>query len=438
MVDWQLAARYLEILPHTTWRIHMSAILNTNGAFGIVPQNYVRQHARDINARYDQRSANILSPRQRFNSVLAAMPAIEKQTNISKLKAAIKAFQARFPTITQFNDPAFRICRAIPVPLSLTCIDTTIQRYLDIDWVIKIIENFTPYQAMPVQMYQVNPQDLPEDYDHQQTYYAAWDGQHTLVAFWVIATMIFQQQESEVIIPMVAYDMRSPLECRMTFIQNNGKDGKKVLSPIDLAMQQIYGVRLDGVTEPSWATVEQKQAQLEKHDLFLTDSKFHDDREPGAITRTGDVMDPKITVEQIRQFGVYADHVLNQNPRAVNTKELPIILGFLRMASDQNYTDEEIQSLADLCMQLFDADFSESGPFWAQVNHAYVNWHNHYYADMDEYLRPHCRLNKDWAQGGTFFWYQLRRSWRDSQGQPMRVPQLNIQTAFQPAQQDLF
>jgi hypothetical protein len=47
-------------------------------------------------------------------------------------------------------------------------------------------------------------------------------------------------------------------------------------------------------------------------------------------------------------------------------------------------------------------------------------------------------MNKDWTQGGTFFWHQLRKSWVDQQGNPMRMPQLNISTPFIPDTQDLF
>jgi hypothetical protein len=415
----------------------MSAVLATNGQFGT---NYVRQHARQVNARYLNNAANVLTAKERFNQVLAGLPATEKHNATSKLKAAISQFQRQYPNIKSFNDPAFRICRALPVRLSDCCIDTTIQRHLDIDWVIKIVTNFTAYQAMPIQMYRVGAADLPQSWDSTRTWWAAWDGQHTLVAFYIIAVMIFGEDPQDVMIPMVEYDMQNRLECRVTFMKGNSKEGKKVMEPIDLAMQQIYACKLDGVTWPAWKAVEAKHDALAAHDLFLTASKFHDQYQPGAISRTGDIVDEKFSVDVIRQFSVYADHVLARQQRAIDTKELPIIMGFLRMAANDNcnYNDAEIQSLADLCLQLFDANFDESGPFWAQVGQAYMNWHVNYYANMQANMRPGMRLNKDWIQGGTFFWHQLRNSWLDANGQSMRMPQLNIQTSFYPNQQDLF
>lgn len=408
----------------------------TNGQFGV----YTRQHARDVNARYQNNTANILSPDQRFNQVLAALPILEKHNTTSKLSHAIREFERRYPTIKTFNDPDFRICRAIPVPLSYTCIDTTIQRYLDIDWVTKILENFTSYQAMPIQMYRVDVKDLPEGWPPEEEYWAAWDGQHTLIAFWIIAVMIFKQDPKDVMVPMVEYDMKSRLECRVTFMKGNSKEGKKVMEPIDLAMQKIYACKLDSVQDPDWKVVEHKHDALAEHDLFMTASKFHDHHEPGAIARPGDIVDEKFSVETVRKFAVYADHVLDHNPRAIDTKELPIIMGFLKMSSalDRPYTDDEIRSLADFCIDLFDANFHEDGPFWARVEQAYRNWHTNYYSWLDETLRPGIKINKDWAQGGTFMWHQLRKSWKDQDGNAMRMPQLNIQSPFYPNDKDLW
>jgi hypothetical protein len=401
---------------------------------------FTRTYAREFNDRYSNNTANYVTPQQRWNSVLNALPLTEKHSAISKLNAALRNFERRYPGIQSFSDPNFRLCRAIPIPMSVMCIDTTIQRYLDIDWVIKIIDGFTAYQAMPIQCYRVNPDEQPQDWSRDFQHWAAWDGQHTLVAFWIIATMVFKEDIKTVMVPTVEYDMRNRLECRTTFMNGNSKDGKKVMEPIDLAMQKIYAVKLDGVTDPDWVTVARKHDALASQDLFMTHSKFHDDREPGAISRPGDIVDDKFSVEMVRQFGVYADHVLNQQPRPVNTKELPIVMGFLRMAAMGNvtYSDDEIRGLGDLCIQLFDANFDEAGPFWDKVNSAYINWHKEYHADMDESLRPGVKLNKDWAQGGTFFWYQLRKSWLDDKGQAMRMPQLNISTAFRPREKDLW
>ena len=153
--------------------------------------------------------------------------------------------------------------------------------------------------------------------------------------------------------------------------------------------------------------------------------KFHDEREPGAITRPGDICDEKYSVELVRKFTVYASAVLAANPRAINAKELPIIMGFLKMAegSNMNYTDDQVRSLAYLC--------------WEKVGISYVHWHERYHADMEESMRPGIKLNKDWAQGGTFFYWLLKKHWTDDDGNPMPMPKLNISTSFRPEVKDL-
>ena len=107
--------------------------------------------------------------------------------------------------------------------------------------------------------------------------------------------------------------------------------------------------------------------------------------------------------------------------------------------SNINYTDDEIVSLALLCDQMFDANFDEAGPFWAQLEIAYVNWWEGHYANVDVSMRPERpRMNKDWTQGGTFFWHLLKKNWKDDAGLSMTLPKLNIQTQFFPAHQDMF
>jgi hypothetical protein len=111
------------------------------------------------------------------------------------------------------------------------------------------------------------------------------------------------------------------------------------------------------------------------------------------------------------------------------------------MAQGDNvtYTDDEVRSLAQLCHQLFSADFDEAGAFWAQLETAYLNWWEGYYANHDVSMRPERpRMNKDWTQGGTFFWHLLKKRWKDAAGLPMHMPRLNIQTQFYPDAKDLF
>jgi hypothetical protein len=400
----------------------------------------LRPYARSVNAKYHDGASVYFSIKDRWNFTLATLPPSHRNSVIARLKNLEKQFKARYPNVKALNDPSFRLCRALKCPLSNILIDSTIQRKLDIEWVLTILDHFVAHQAMPIQVYAVPEAEVPARYNNNSDFYASWDGQHTAVVFWIINTIFLSRPETEAQVPVVEYDIADRQECRMTFINNNSKDGKKLLDPIDKVIQMIYGVILDGVEIPEWKNVYAKQQHLETYDLFLTSDKFFDHNEPGAITRVKDVTDDSIPVELVRQFTVYADHVLAEQNRPIDTKELPIILGFLKMAMQDNiqYTDDEIRSLADLCLTKFNADFDEDGKFWRQVGVAYTKWHNKQYKDYDETIRPGIRLNKDWIQGGTFFYFQLYFTWLDQEGQRQRLPKLNISTPFLPSKTDVF
>lgn len=396
-------------------------------------------YADTVNKKYSNKADHYQDLKDRFNDAISSLPQTTQQLIRSRLKQVITQFTNNYPNLKKFSD--LPLCHARTVSLDQILIDSTMQRALNLSWVFRIIENFRATQAMPVQVYRVlNPQgDL--EYLHPGGLYASWDGQHTAVAFFVIATIILGENPENINIPVVIYDVSTKAEIRDNFIRNNTEEGKKLLDDIDIVQQQIYGVRVDGSTNTHWRQVELKQQFLEKAGLFLTDKKFGDTNQPGAITRVDDITNEKVPVEVVRQFCVYAKTVLDINPRPINTKEAPIILGFLKMAATGNveYSDEEIRSLAMLCHTLFDTNFDSEGPYWAQLETAYFNWWERFYENTDPSVRPERpRMNKDWVQGGTFFWHQLKKSWRDENGLSMPLPRLNINTQFMPSQRDLF
>lgn len=396
-------------------------------------------YASQVNSKYSNRESHFVNLKERWNETMSLYPLNTQATIRATLKRNIVLWQARHPQVKTFHH--MPLCRAVKARLSDIVIDTTMQRQLNISWVLEIIENWRAWQAMPVQVYTVAP-----DADSELVYlgnglYASWDGQHTAMAFYVIAVFILGLDPAEVEIPVVVYDVKTKAEIRNNFIESNTEGGKKLLDKIDIFQQQVYGVRVDGATYPEWLEVEKKQQYLEAADLFLTDKKFGDLDQVGAISRVQDIVDRKISPELVRQFCVYARTVLDITPRAINTKEAPIILGFLKMAAGDNinYSDDEIRSLAQLCDQLFGADFDEAGPFWAKLETAYLNWWEGHYENVDASMRPERpRMNKDWTQGGTFFWHLLKKRWKDAAGLPMVMPRLNIQTPFLPAAKDLF
>lgn len=396
-------------------------------------------YASQVNAKYSNTASHFQDLKTRWNSTVALYNPNTVNTINSTLKRTISSWVKAHPKVKVFKD--MPLCRAQTARLSDILIDETMQRQLNISWVLEIINNWRAWQAMPVQVYTVGADASPElAYLGSDRLYASWDGQHTAMAFYIIAVFILGLDPKEVEIPVVIYDVNTKAEIRNNFIESNTESGKKLLDKIDIFQQMVYGVRVDGATYPEWLVVEKKQQYLEAADLFLTDKKFGDADQVGAISRVVDIIDHKISPEVVRQFCIYAKTIIGLTPRAINTKEAPIILGFLKMAAsdDVNYTDSEIESLAMLCNDLFGADFDEAGPYWAQLEVAYVNWWEKFYENVDESVRPERpRMNKDWTQGGTFFWHLLKKYWVNEAGIAMTMPRLNIQTPFIPAKKDL-
>lgn len=402
--------------------------------------NQPNSYAHQKNSQYNNSKSFYLDLKNRFNQTLLSYPNNTQAWFRSQLSYAIKTFQARFPQYKKFSD--MPLCLARQATLDQILIDITMQRQLELTWPTKIITDFRPSQVQAIKVYQVVGDEINNRYhNNKNTYYASWDGQHTAIVLWILATMVFNENPADVVVPIVIHDVKSKAEIRENFVNCNTERGNKLLDPIDICQQQIYGVRIDGCKEPDWVQVELKQKHLEDAGLFLTDQKFGDTDQIGAISRVEDIMNPKFSAEQVRQFCVYAQHVLGFVPRAINTKEAPIILGFLKMAANDNitYTDDEIVSLAALCMDLFQADFDARGVFWQRAENAYLNWWNQNHGSQNWANSPsRPRFNKDWTNGGTFFWYQLAKRWQDHNQKPMRLPKLNISSGFLPSKKDLF
>ena len=132
-----------------------------------------------INARYAVNASTFHDLKQRLNHTLGQLPTSAKNYKLHMLSEAIKEFQRRFPTITKFKQ--LRLCKSQKAKLKQILIDDTMQRKLDIDWVIDILTNFNEFQIQPIQVYRVKESDL---------LFASWDGQHTAIVLFIVATMI--------------------------------------------------------------------------------------------------------------------------------------------------------------------------------------------------------------------------------------------------------
>ena len=393
-------------------------------------------YAAQINAQYRNSSSHLVNIKERIDQTIASMPCTKQLSIRTTLKNACAAYQRKYPKNIKFSD--LNLVRSLYAPMMDILIDTTMQRMLILAWVAYIIANFRDIQAQPIQIYEIKDPNLAKElgYDHiGNNFYASWDAQHTLAALYIIAVWIFHEDPSTIELPVNIYPVTSKADIRETFVTGNTSQGKKLLDDIDIFQQQVYGVRVDGNTNPDWLESEKKQSYIEQADLFVTADKFGNTNMPGAISRMQEIK--HYSSDIIRQFCLYAATVQPAAGRSIASQEIEIMCAWFEMARVQgiDYTDAEIVDLAAHLQFLpFQADFHESSIFWDKVREAYTNWWNAYYANIPSiYVPSRMNFSKNWRNGGTFLFYQLSKTWTNG-----RIPKLSISTSFQPAVKDLY
>ena len=389
-------------------------------------------YAAQRNAVYQNSSSNLVDLVQRLNDTVAAMPLQAQRNWQSKLAKALTTFKRNNPGLKSINDRSkFRLCKSLIGKLKDIRIDTTMQREPNLQWILTIIENFRAYQAQPIQVYAT-----PDGG------WGGWDGQHTSLALFLIAVHGLGERFEDVEVPINIYDIVSRGEIRGNFIRNNtttGKQaGKKSLDIIDLIMQMIYGVEVDGVTEQEWVDAHAKWQAIAAGGMFLTADKFNDTEEIGAISRLNEINDSSVNV--VKKFAVYGKYVVDLQRRSINTKEIPIIVEFFNLCEQQDivYTDAQIEDLAQHCVDMFDANFDAKGVFWQTAHQASMNaWNKHNRGkDKRDWTDP-PRNSKNVPQGIAFFWHQLQKSWVPTQGAGFKFPKQPF-SVYQPDAKDLF
>ena len=397
-------------------------------------------YADTVNARYNNEASNFETIKQRIENAIAKLPIGEQAAVRGKLIAAAKQWRANFPNRKKWGD--LELCSAVPMKLSQILIDDTTQRELLINWCDKIVRTWRDCQAMPISVYPITKESMEQIaiWDGQSQLYAAWDGQHTGIAFYIIAVWALDLDPSEVEVPVVLYKSSERAQIRKTFIGKNSPEGNSMLSKYEIFRQQVLGVRLDGFTILDWLEAEAKQSHIEKAKLFVTAENAYDSNMPGAISRMKEINMYSPAV--IKDFCTYASAIQKLTPRAIDTLEIGVMCHYFNMGRTASrpvvYTEEEIIDLANHLYDLFGGNFrlakdsTSIGPFWSRVKSAYTEWWNNYYGDDDD--APEKMVFKAIETTGVpFLYYQLRNTWKKD-----RVPTLNFNTPIRPSLESLF
>ena len=381
-------------------------------------------YADRINASYKQTSSHFvdLGSRLRYYN---------KRRLAHDLAETINEFKGRHPNIKEWKD--LNLCKALSTALDKILIDTTMQRELNMEHIMNILDKFCGTMVMAIQVY-----EDPE----RPGCYIAWDGQHTVIALYIIGVMILGLRPQDIQIPIVVYNVKQKAEIRRNFILLNG-DAKEPLDNYDKIRQMIFGVRTDGSKDAMWVAVNNRHDVFEKTGLFVTHSKMGDDDEIGAFTLLADtIMSSNIDnlkdLEVTKMFCNYWQ-TLGED-RAVDAKEARQVYEYFDACHrqgikvDQAYMDEFVA----FCRNYFNADWNAgkvAGPFWAKVRTAYDNWYRKQNPDGNVDKNGEIKVrgySTEWSCGGPFLIAQLNKS------TTLKVPKFDATSGFTPAKKDLW
>ena len=382
-------------------------------------------YAQKMNSLYEVAASNFVTLSERLTKAIGKAPFFRGQ-----LEAVVDEFKRRNcspPTErgwTKFSDIA--LCNAIQVPFDKILIDETMQRELNMRHILKILSYFSESMVMAIQVY--------ED-DARPGYYIAWDGQHTAIALHIILTKVFGERAADAMVPVVVYSSKQKLEIRRNFILLNG-DAKESLDFIDTYKQMVYGVKVDGSTDPEWKDTALKNDYLRDAGLFATLSKFGDEDEPGAFTLLADTLMSKSLKtrkhpEVTRMFCQYWTYLNEQRP--VRAKEARQLYEYFNLCYEQGIEVDKdyLLKMVAFTKSYFEANFGEDGMFWDKVRMAYTTWYAK--ANPDSYKEFGLKgFTTEMRTGIPFLIAQMKKS------TDLKTPSYVPNNGFTVADQDLW
>lgn len=200
----------------------------------MITQPALTSYADKINQQFSKQQSHYVNLKQRLRSV------VDNETYLqSVLEDSIEDFKERNPQYTKWTDIA--LASAQTTTLDKIAIDTTLQRLLVFYWAMGILDQFWSIQAEPIRVYE-DPACPGK--------YVCWDGQHTAIVLFIIASMVLKEDISKCEVPIVIYPSSQKDEMRRVFMAANG-EGKRPLDAIDKYQQMVFGVRTDNSTIPN-------------------------------------------------------------------------------------------------------------------------------------------------------------------------------------------
>jgi hypothetical protein len=314
-------------------------------------------YADKVNGQFHKSQSHYVNLAQRLRESIN-----EESWKEMTLANSVEVFKQNNPNKKTWED--FTFCQSVSTTLDKIDIDITLQRLLDLIHGCNIIDHFSQVQVMPICVY--------EDANRPGRY-ICWDGQHTAIVLYVIATKVLGLDYSKCQVPIVIYASHQKSEMRECFINLNG-EWKKPLDNIDKVHQKIFGVRTDGSKNPEWLLINDKQKAIEGSKMFLTHTKFGDTDQPGAYTRLDELLDPQYDLSITQYFAKYFFSVCNSS-RPVQPKESWMLYEYFRYCriAKIEVTDLYIAGVAKSLRKPFNDDFDASA-LYDQAKLSYQEW----------------------------------------------------------------
>lgn len=232
------------------------------------------------NAKLHKTDTDYMTFKTRLDSVL------HNEWRRAKMEWAITQLRAKFPEFKKFKD--IRLPQAVIKSAKDIVIDTTLQRDVDFMHLINIITNFNPLVIQALCVYRPTDgidkvmgmlQPISEDV------LSLWEGQHTALALYAIATMLLgMEDDADILFPCVIGADATRAEMREAF-DILSSDGRKPFETSDYHRSYVMAYRIDG-DESKNRNVEAhlKQQALEEVGLFVISKDSDDKEKPGAFS----------------------------------------------------------------------------------------------------------------------------------------------------------
>jgi hypothetical protein len=245
----------------------------------ITPTRPAQAYATIQNAKLNPTANDFMTFKDRLAGVLST------NKRVKKMEWAIAQVRARFPHWKTWQD--MRLPEAQQIAVSFLLIDTTLQREVDFDHLIKIISNFNPLVVQALCIYILTADDTKIKgltKKQRKELKSLWEGQHTGLAIYAIAKFLFgMEDDSQILLPCAVYPAVTRTEMRDANESLNS-GGRKPWEANDHHRSNVMAYRVDGSRREKDEVSDLKQRALEKVGMFTTGKAADDKEEIGAFS----------------------------------------------------------------------------------------------------------------------------------------------------------